>query len=96
MNVQIARGLEGVVVDQTAISNVEGDCGRLSYRGYLIEDLVTRRYEDVVWLVIFGELPDDDQWRSMESLGDNSLAASPNYFRRPRPRPPRRRTRPTA
>ena len=68
MNVQIARGLEGVVVDQTAISNVEGDCGRLSYRGYLIEDLVTRRYEDVVWLVIFGELPDDDQRQELESF----------------------------
>ena len=55
--VEIAKGLEGVVVDESKISNVEGEIGRLSYRGYLIEDLVKRSYEEVVWLVIFGELP---------------------------------------
>ena len=33
-------GLEGVVVGETSISHVEGDIGRLSYRGRVIEDVV--------------------------------------------------------
>lgn len=50
-------GLEGVIADKTAISNVEGDIGRLSYRGYPIEFLVRQDYESVLWLVLFGEMP---------------------------------------
>ena len=38
-NGPIARGLEGVVIAQSTISNVEGTIGRLSYRGYSIDDL---------------------------------------------------------
>lgn len=53
-------GLEGVVVGETAISHVEGDIGRLSYRGFVIEDIVKMDYLDVVYLVLFGELPDKE------------------------------------
>lgn len=52
-----SKGLEGVIADETAVSNVEGDIGRLSYRGYDIESLVRQDYETVMWLVLFGELP---------------------------------------
>lgn len=52
-----SRGLEGVVAGETAISNVEGDIGRLGYRGYAIEELVEQDYESVMWLVLTGELP---------------------------------------
>ena len=37
-------GLEGVVVGETSISHVEGDLGRLSYRGVVIEDIVHKDY----------------------------------------------------
>ena len=53
-------GLEGVIAGETAISHVEGDIGRLSYRGLPIEDIVTRDYLSVVSLVLFGELPGPD------------------------------------
>ena len=56
MSVQFSKGLEDVIADQTSISNVEGDLGRLSYRGYTIEQLVTLSFTRVVWLVLFGEL----------------------------------------
>lgn len=56
-----SRGLEGVIAGETAISNVEGDIGRLSYRGYAIEELVELDYVAVMWLVLFGELPDPRQ-----------------------------------
>ena len=49
MSVQFSKGLEDVIADQTSISNVEGDLGRLSYRGYTIEQLVTLSFTRVVW-----------------------------------------------
>lgn len=62
-----SKGLEGVVVDETAVSNVEGDIGRLTYRGYPIEALVAEDYAAVVWMVLFGELPNDVQRQSLEN-----------------------------
>jgi citrate synthase len=62
-----SKGLEGVVVDETSVSNVEGDIGRLTYRGYAIEALVAEDYIAVVWLVLFGELPNDAQRSSLEA-----------------------------
>lgn len=59
MSVEFSKGLEGVIADATRISNVEGDIGRLSYRGYPIEQLVQQRFSRVVWLVLFGEMPTD-------------------------------------
>lgn len=67
-----SKGLEGVIAGKTAISHVDGDAGRLSYRGYVIEDLVKQDYITVMWLVLFGDLPDEEQRRRLESwLADN-------------------------
>jgi citrate synthase len=55
-------GLEGIVVGQTVLSNVEGQVGRLTYRGYDIHDLaVHATFEEVVHLLLFGELPTQTQ-----------------------------------
>src|SRR3954462_1796004 len=52
------KGLEGVVVGDTVVSNVEGTEGRLSYRGYMIQDLTANSsYEEVFYLLLHGELP---------------------------------------
>jgi len=51
-------GLEGIVVGETVLSNVEGEAGRLTYRGYDIHDLAENAsFEEVVHLMLFGELP---------------------------------------
>jgi citrate synthase len=51
-------GLEGVVVGETVLSNVEGEAGRLTYRGYDIHDLAAHAsYEEVVHLLLYGHLP---------------------------------------
>ncbi|HWT07055.1 MAG TPA: citrate/2-methylcitrate synthase, partial [Xanthomonadales bacterium] len=51
-------GLEGIVVGETVLSNVEGEVGRLTYRGYDIHDLAEHaNYEEVVHLLLFGHLP---------------------------------------
>jgi citrate synthase len=55
---EIRKGLEGVVVDNTAISLVDGAAGRLYYRGHPIERLVTQSFAAVAHLVVFGALPD--------------------------------------
>ena len=67
-----AKGLEGVVVDETKVSNVEGEIGRLTYRGYPIEALVSQDYVTVMWLVLFGDLP--SEWTTSE-FGDISFVA---------------------
>ncbi|MGC8562220.1 MAG: citrate/2-methylcitrate synthase [Thermoplasmata archaeon] len=54
----INYGLEGVYVDESAISKVDGQNGRLWYRGYSIEDLAEKsNYEEVCYLLLNGKLP---------------------------------------
>jgi 2-methylcitrate synthase/citrate synthase II len=58
----VDRGLEGVIVGETVLSNVEGQVGRLTYRGYDIHDLaVNATFEEVVHLLLYGELPTTQQ-----------------------------------
>lgn len=60
--------LAGIVVGETAISDVRGEEGRLIYRGYPIEDLAERPFLQVVWLLVFGEWPDAAQEQSLRSF----------------------------
>lgn len=58
----VDRGLEGVVVGSTELSNVEGAIGRLTYRGYDIDDLAPNAtFEEVVHLLLYGYLPNRHQ-----------------------------------
>lgn len=51
-------GLRGVSVADTMVSNVDGEAGRLIYRGYDIGDLAEHStYEEVAHLLIFDRLP---------------------------------------
>jgi citrate synthase len=56
-----SNDLAGVVVGETAISDVDGEAGLLSYRGIDINDLVGVPYLHVVWMVLFGEWPNEQQ-----------------------------------
>ena len=51
----INKGLEGVVVDETSISLVDGERGELSYRGINIDDLVKLPFDEVAALVATGQ-----------------------------------------
>jgi citrate synthase len=55
--IDIRKGLEGVIADTTAVSDVDGEAGRLYYRGYPVESLLQHRFADVAHLIVFGELP---------------------------------------
>jgi len=53
-----ASGLEGVVAAQTELSDVDGQAGRLTIRGYDLEDLAgNATFEEVVYLLWYGRLP---------------------------------------
>ncbi|MDY6904876.1 MAG: citrate/2-methylcitrate synthase [Thermodesulfobacteriota bacterium] len=52
-------GLRGVTVASTRISHVDGEAGKLIYRGYLITDLAKQAtYEEIVHLLLYEQLPD--------------------------------------
>ena len=54
----IARGLDGVVVDETKVCLADKQSDRLYYRGYAIEDLAAEAgYEEVAYLLVKGDLP---------------------------------------
>src|SRR5881296_3483552 len=51
-------GLEDVVVSTSEICFIDGDRGRLLYRGYDIHDLVAHSsFEETAFLLWFGHLP---------------------------------------
>ena len=66
--VDIKKGLEGVVVDSTSISLVDGELGRLYYRGLAIEKLVQYPFAAVAHLVVFGDLPDAARQQKFEDF----------------------------
>jgi len=56
---ELKKGLDGVLVAESALSDIDGDEGRLVYRGYDIEDLARgASYEEVLYLLWHGHLPD--------------------------------------
>ncbi|MFB6304471.1 MAG: citrate synthase [Haloferacaceae archaeon] len=58
MSDELKRGLEGVLVAESELSYIDGEEGRLVYRGYDIDDLARgASYEEVLYLLWHGELP---------------------------------------
>ena len=59
----IAKGLEGIVANSTALSDVQGQEGRLIYAGYDINRTLRGRSASrkVVYLLWHGHLPNRNQ-----------------------------------
>ena len=54
----VAKGLEGIVANESRLSKVDGQNGKLMYLGYNIDDLVENcTFEEVVHLLHRGKLP---------------------------------------
>jgi len=52
-------GLRGITIASTKVSDVDGDGGRLIYRGYMIEDLAENAtFEEVCHLLLYERLPE--------------------------------------
>ena len=55
-------GLRNIEVADTKICSIDGDNGRLIYRGYDILDLVNHStFEETAYLLLFGELPNKEE-----------------------------------
>ena len=53
-------GLRGVVVADSSICKVDGEAGKLVYRGFDVTTLAQNAvFEEVVYLLLFGQLPSD-------------------------------------
>ena len=65
MSEDIKKGLLGIVVDETTISQVMPDINSLTYRGYAVQDLCKKCiFEEVAYLVLNGELPNKKQLKN--------------------------------
>ena len=62
---QIYRGLRGVYADTTKASFIDGQAGKLLYRGYNIHDLAERStFEEIVYLLSMGSSRPRASWRN--------------------------------
>ena len=77
MSDEIKKGLLGIVVDETTVSQVMPDINSLTYRGYAVQDLCEKcNFEEVAYLVLNGELPNKKQLRNFvkEERSDRKLS----------------------
>ncbi|MFN8530956.1 MAG: citrate/2-methylcitrate synthase [Anaerolineae bacterium] len=66
--VKIYKGLDGVIIDESRLSLVNGTEGKLIYSGYKIEDLAANAlYEEVVYLLWEGKLPTKEQLETLRA-----------------------------
>src|SRR5690349_14756461 len=72
MHAPTASGLDGIVVAETTLSDVDGERGRLVIRGHSVEELVARAtFEDVCGLMWNGAWPSDPEREGLRrSLAD--------------------------
>ncbi len=65
--IALRPGLEGVPVTQSAICDIDGHKGSLTYRGYPIAELAAQSsFLETTYLLIWGELPNPQQLRDFE------------------------------
>ncbi|HWK20172.1 MAG TPA: bifunctional 2-methylcitrate synthase/citrate synthase [Microbacteriaceae bacterium] len=69
MTEEIRKGLAGVVADTTAISKVNPETNSLLYRGYPVQELCeSATFEEVAYLLWYGELPTGEQLDAFTEL----------------------------
>jgi len=93
MAVEFKAGLKDVIAVNSSICTVDGEAGRLIYRGYDIRDLARQAtYEEIVYLLWKGELPTRTQLETItrqlaanRALDDNVLASMRTYPRTAHP-----------
>ncbi len=78
---ELKVGLEGVAVAETKISCIDGEKGRLIYRGELVENVVKERtFEDIVYLLWNARFPTPEESKAFR---DNlaQLRNIPDYLK---------------
>ncbi len=76
-----ARGLKGVVAADTKICDVDGDLGKLIYRGFNIHELAKwSTFEETAYLLFKGELPTSEQLADFTKLLVHHREIEPPVF----------------
>lgn len=77
--VEIKKGLVGVIADETKVSEVMPDINSLTYRGYAVQDLAEACvFEEVAYLLLNGELPNKSQLANFQEEERNNREISSN------------------
>ncbi|MCX7337108.1 MAG: bifunctional 2-methylcitrate synthase/citrate synthase [Pelagibacterales bacterium] len=77
--VEIKKGLVGVIADETKVSEVMPDINSLTYRGYAVQDLAEACvFEEVAYLLLNGELPNNSQLANFQEEERNNREISSN------------------
>src|SRR5207244_115504 len=77
-NPAYSPGLDGVIAGESAICHVDPAAGLL-YRGYDVHELAAQAsFEEVVWLLLHGELPTIAQYEALrEELAEQRALPAP-------------------
>jgi len=83
-------GLRNIEVADTRICSIDGENGKLIYRGYDILDLVSHStFEETAYLLLFGELPSPDELEDFSSRLREARGISEPLLRNLKNRPKR-------
>ncbi len=67
--IEIRRGLRDVYIDHTQSSFIDGEIGKLLYRGYSIHDLAEKStFEETVYLLLYSKLPTQKELDEFDAL----------------------------
>jgi len=76
---EIKKGLLGIVVDETTISQVMPEINSLTYRGYTVQNLCEMcSFEEVAYLILNGELPNSIQLNKFKKEEEKNRNISTN------------------
>jgi 2-methylcitrate synthase len=79
MSEDVKKGLLGIIVDETTISQVMPDINSLTYRGYAVQDLCEKcSFEEVAYLILNEELPNKIQLKKFKKELEINRSISTN------------------
>jgi citrate synthase len=78
---EVKVGLQGVVIAQSSICSIDGERGKLMYRGYDIHDLAAHStFEEVVYLLWHGRLPKRAELEGLQNDLSENRAVAPEIL----------------
>jgi len=81
-------GLRGFTVATSRISDVDGNTGKLIYRGYLVKDLaLDASFEEITYLLLYEKLPDKNELREIKQALSIERPISPELIAALKTRP---------
>src|SRR5436853_1984105 len=79
---RIDKGLDDIYVKETSICFIDGQRGRLLYRGYDIRDLAAHStFEETVFLLLEGHLPDQEELQKAKTDLATARTLPPSVLR---------------